>query len=86
MRSVGGARLGAVAAISFENAAIDIKKRQDSVGLHPAAVFTHTYIDPKVKRRGRDSNLFITRAKLRFRQLSGSPAALAGCGKSRLCS
>jgi AAA domain len=48
LRHMGGARLGAVEAISFENATIDIKKRQDSVGLHPAAVFTHTYIDPKV--------------------------------------
>lgn len=45
---MGGARLGAVEAISFENATIDIKKRQDSGGLHPAAVFAHTYIDPKV--------------------------------------
>jgi hypothetical protein len=48
LRNMGGARLGVVEAISFENTTIDIKKRQDSVGLHPAAVFTHTYIDPKV--------------------------------------
>jgi predicted RecB family nuclease len=48
LRNMGGARLGAVEAISFENATIDIKKRQDSGGLHPAAVFAHTYIDPKV--------------------------------------
>jgi predicted RecB family nuclease len=48
LRNMGGARLGAVEAISFKNATIDIKKRQDSVGLHPAAVFAHTYIDPKV--------------------------------------
>jgi uncharacterized protein len=48
LRNMGGARLGAVEAISFENATIDIKKRQDGVGLHPEAVFAHTYIDPQV--------------------------------------
>src|SRR5262249_39624708 len=45
--NVGGAKLGSVAAISFETTTIDIKKRQDSVDLHPAAVFAHTYVDPK---------------------------------------
>src|SRR5262249_24999893 len=47
--NVGGARLGSVDAVSVETATIDIKKRQDSIDLHPAAVFAHTYIDPKVK-------------------------------------
>jgi uncharacterized protein len=48
LRSVGGARLGSVKAISFEDATIDIKKRKDSVDLHPEAVFAHTHVDSKV--------------------------------------
>jgi uncharacterized protein len=48
LRNMGGARLGAVEAISIEKATIDIKKRQDSVGLHPEAIFAHSYVDPKV--------------------------------------
>jgi uncharacterized protein len=48
LRNMGGARFGAVEAISIEKATIDIKKRQDSVGLHPEAVFAHSYVDPKV--------------------------------------
>jgi uncharacterized protein len=48
LRNVGGAKLGSVAAVSFETATIDIKKRQDSVDVHPAAVFAHTYVDPEV--------------------------------------
>jgi uncharacterized protein len=48
LRNMGGARFGAVEAISIENATIDIKMRQDSVGLYPEAVFAHSYVDPKV--------------------------------------
>jgi uncharacterized protein len=48
LRNWGGAKLGTVEAISFANATIDIKKRQDSVGIHPEAVFAHSYIDPRV--------------------------------------
>jgi uncharacterized protein len=46
--NVGGAKLGSVDDISVETGTIDIKKRQDSVDLHPAAIFAHTYVDPKV--------------------------------------
>ena len=49
LHNLGGARVGAVEAISFETATIDIKKRQDSVGLHPEAAFALTYVDTKVK-------------------------------------
>ncbi len=48
LRNLGGARLGKVEAISFENNTIDIKKRQDTGGLHPEAVFAHSYVDPQV--------------------------------------
>ena len=48
MCNVGGAKLGSVDDISVETGTIDIKKRQDSVDLHPAAIFAHTYVDPKV--------------------------------------
>ena len=39
LRNLGGARLGTVEAISFATATVDIKKRQDSAGIHPEAVF-----------------------------------------------
>lgn len=48
LRNVGGARFGTVVAISFENATVDIKKRQDTADLHPQAVFAHSYVDSKV--------------------------------------
>ena len=48
LRSLGGARLGKVEAISFEDYTIDIKKRQDSAGLHPQAVFAHTHVPSEV--------------------------------------
>lgn len=48
LRNVGGAKLGKVEAISFTDNTVDIKKRQDTAGLHPQAVFAHTYVDTKV--------------------------------------
>ena len=48
LRNLGGARLGKVEAISFEDRTIDIKKRQDSAGLHPQAVFAHTHVPSEV--------------------------------------
>jgi predicted RecB family nuclease len=48
LRNLGGARLGSVDAISFANATVDIKKRQDSAEIHPEAVFAHSYVDAKV--------------------------------------
>jgi predicted RecB family nuclease len=48
LHNVGGARFGAVEAISFVNATIDVKKRRDTAGVHPEAVFAHSYVDPKV--------------------------------------
>lgn len=48
LRNVGGAKLGTVSAISFATATVDIKKRQDSVDIHPEAVFAHSYVGGKV--------------------------------------
>jgi predicted RecB family nuclease len=48
LRNLGGARLGSVEAISFTTATVDIKKRKDSAGIHPEAIFAHSYVDAKV--------------------------------------
>ena len=42
---LGGDKLGSIAAVSFENYTVDIKKRQDSAAIHPQAVFAHTYVN-----------------------------------------
>jgi predicted RecB family nuclease len=44
LHDVGGSKLGSVAAISFKDLTIDIKKRQDSADVHPQAVFAHKYV------------------------------------------
>jgi uncharacterized protein len=46
--SIGGGKLGKVAAVSFADDTVDIKKRQDTAGIHPQAVFAHSYVDTKV--------------------------------------
>lgn len=48
LRRIGGEQLGSVVNISVEELTIDIKKRQDSVGLHPDAVFAHNEVDTQV--------------------------------------
>lgn len=48
LRNLGGDKLGMVETISFDNNMVDIKKRQDTAGLHPQAVFTHTYVGTQV--------------------------------------
>ena len=48
LHNVGGARFGKVQAISLEDRTVDIKKRQDTAKLHPAAVFAHEVINSKV--------------------------------------
>ena len=45
LRSAGGAKIGAVAAISFDDLTIDIKKRKDTAGIHPQAIFAHKHVD-----------------------------------------
>lgn len=44
LRNLGGANLGKVHAISLDERWVDIKKRGDSVDIHPEAVFSHTVI------------------------------------------
>ena len=48
LRNLGGAKLGKVEAISFADNTVDIKKRQDTAGLHPQAVFAHSYVNGQV--------------------------------------
>ncbi|EIG63592.1 TM0106 family RecB-like putative nuclease [Bradyrhizobium sp. WSM1253] len=48
LKSVGGDKLGKVVAISFDDRTIDIKKRQDTAGFHPEAVFAHKFVDNQV--------------------------------------
>jgi predicted RecB family nuclease len=48
LRSVGGARFGKVEAISLEDRTIDIKKRQDTAGFHPEAIFAHLIVPSQV--------------------------------------
>ena len=48
LRSLGGTKFGAVEAISLENRTIDVKKRQDTAGFHPKAIYAHKIIDAKV--------------------------------------
>ena len=48
--NLGGDKLGKVEAISFEDCTVDIKKRQDTAGIHPEAVFAHKYVDTQVMK------------------------------------
>jgi predicted RecB family nuclease len=48
LRSIGGDKFGRVVGISLDNRTIDIKKRGDSAGLHPEAVFAHNFVDTQV--------------------------------------
>jgi uncharacterized protein len=48
LRSVGGDKLGTVLAISQDDRTVDIKKRGDTAGTHPEAVFVHNSVNTKV--------------------------------------
>ena len=48
LRNVGGAKFGTVEKISLETLRVDIKKRKDTAGVHPEAVFAHKVIDADV--------------------------------------
>ena len=48
LHNVGGAKLGKVQGISIEDRWVDIKKRGDSVSIHPEAVFAHEIIGTKI--------------------------------------
>ena len=44
LRRTGGAKFGSIESISLDDRTVDIKKRMDSAGLHPEAVFAHKEI------------------------------------------
>jgi predicted RecB family nuclease len=48
LRQLGGEKFGKVEAISLDDCTIDIKKRQDTAGRHPLAVYAHKIIDSRV--------------------------------------
>lgn len=48
LRNCGGDKLGKVEMISLDERTVDIKKRQDSAGLHPEAVFAHKVVGAEV--------------------------------------
>ena len=48
LHRVGGQKLGRLDGISTEDLTADIKKRKDSAGVHPPAVFAHDIVDTKV--------------------------------------
>jgi predicted RecB family nuclease len=48
LRMVGGEKFGKVDAISLEARTVDIKKRQDTAGIHPPAVYAHKVIDSQL--------------------------------------
>ena len=48
LRAVGGDKLGSIEEISFDDNTVAIKKRQDSAGFHPQAVFAHTHVPAQV--------------------------------------
>jgi predicted RecB family nuclease len=47
LRSTGGAKFGCVEDFDQESRTVDIKKRKDTAGFHPEAVFVHEYVDPE---------------------------------------
>jgi predicted RecB family nuclease len=48
LRQVGGEKFGKVESISLDDRTVDIKKRQDTANVHPAAVFAHQMVDAQV--------------------------------------
>jgi uncharacterized protein len=48
LHAVGGAKFGSVADISLEDRTVDIKKRMDTAGVHPEAVFAHDVVSTEV--------------------------------------
>jgi len=48
LQNLGGSRLGKVEAIAFDDCTIDVKKRQDTSGFHPQAVFGHRHVSGQV--------------------------------------
>jgi uncharacterized protein len=49
LKSCGGAALGKLEEISFDDRTVDIKKRGDTAGEHPEAIFAHRLIETDVQ-------------------------------------
>ena len=49
LRELGGEKFGKVEGMSLDDRTVDIKKRQDTAGRHPLAVYAHKIIDTKVQ-------------------------------------
>ena len=47
VHNVGGAKLGTISNISFDEQTIDLKKSKASAEIHPEGIFVHKFIDPK---------------------------------------
>lgn len=47
--AIGGAKLGEVVRICFDNWTIDIKKRQDSADVHPSSIFAHDHVEARAQ-------------------------------------
>lgn len=50
LHNIGGDKLGKIEAISFADRTVDIKKRKDTAGIHPQAVFAHQHVDTQVMK------------------------------------
>lgn len=48
VRSLGGQKLGAVEAMSWDERWVDLKKRKDTADLHPEALFRHKFVGAQV--------------------------------------
>ncbi len=46
--NVGGTKIGSTVTVSFDERWIDVKKRMDSVNVHPAAMFGHKAVNPRI--------------------------------------
>ncbi|WP_245448688.1 TM0106 family RecB-like putative nuclease [Phyllobacterium sophorae] len=46
--NVGGVKLGSTVSVSFDERWIDVKKRMDSVDVHPSALFGHKAVNPGI--------------------------------------
>ena len=91
LRSIGGDKFGRVVAISLDDRTIDIKKRGDTAGLHPEAVFAHNFVDTQVLADSSDADRRIRggprnggrgRSSRGPRPFDGRCAASSGAGAS----
>ena len=94
LRRAGGERFGKIDSVSLDHRLVEIKKRMDSVGLHPEAIFAHSIVPTEalaesLMRLGEwvadngitgDGEYFAARSLLlrQFPQIHGEPLTVAG--------